>query len=273
MKLAAVLFAALAACASLHAAPVEGPARRIVSLMPSLTEDLCAIGARSRIVGVSAYSSDIGCVRGVPQVGNAASVDAESILRLHADAVVGIPPQGMLMEPVRRAGVRTVLLSDNTYDDIFTDIDRLGALTGRAPQARELIAHLRSRTAQLRRMESRGRAPRVFVVIQAQPIWTVGPGSYISTLLELAGARNAVASLPQPYAQYSAEALVRTAPDAIVATSDSELSAALARPPWNSLAAVRKGRVYILRDDAILVRPGPRYNEGLAWLIERLTLK
>jgi len=273
MKLAAVLFAALAACAQPQAAPLQGQARRIVSLMPSLTEDLCAIGARSQIVGVSAYSSDIRCVRGVPQVGNAAAVDAESILRLHADAVVGIPPQGMLMEPVRRAGVRIVLLSDNTFDDIFTDIDRLGTLTGRAQQARALIARLRTRTAQLRRSESHRSRPRVFVVIQAQPIWTVGPASYISTLLALAGARNAVESLPQPYAQYSAEALLRAAPDAIVATSDSQLPSVLARPPWNSLAAVRKRRVYIVPDDAILVRPGPRYNEGLAWLIERLTSK
>ncbi|HEV3154131.1 MAG TPA: helical backbone metal receptor [Candidatus Baltobacteraceae bacterium] len=270
--LAAAAACALGACAS--AAPTHSPhadpARRIVSLMPSLTEDLCAIGARTQIVGVSEYSQDIACARGVPSVGNAASIDAERIVRLRADAVAAIPAQRALTEPLRRAGIATSFFNDDSYADIFSDIDGLGKLSGHSGEARNLAASLKSRTAQLRGTERGKSRPRVFVVIQAQPIWTVGPASYISELLRLAGATDAVAQLPQPYAQYSAEALVRADPDVIVATSDSGLRSALANEPWRSLRAVRARRVYILRDDAILVRPGPRYNEGLAWLIERL---
>lgn len=272
-----VLFAlifplALCACAA-HPAREDsqpGPARRIVSLMPSLTEDLCAIGARRRIVGVSQYSQDIPCVRGVPVVGSAASVDAERIVGLHADLVAGIPAQRAMTEPVRRAGIRTAFFRDDSFSDIFANIRDLGAASGHPAQARALVASLQAKTRALRATEIAGGRPRVFVVIQAQPIWTVGPQSYIATLVALAGGTNAVESLPQPYAQYSAEALVRLQPDVIVATNDSGLTSALSREPWRSLRAVARRRVYVTADDAILVRPGPRYNEGLAWLIERL---
>ena len=101
------------------------------------------------------------------------------------------------------------------------------------------------------------------------PIFTVGDGSYIAHLLALAGGRNA-SGLREPYARYSAEALLAAQPDAIIADRQSGLAGVLDRPPWDALRAVRAGRVYVLDDADILERPGPRYNEGLAWLIARL---
>jgi iron complex transport system substrate-binding protein len=129
---------------------------------------------------------------------------------------------------------------------------------------------LRERTKALQATERGNRRPRVFVVLQAQPIWTVGPQSFISTLLQLAGARNAVTDLPRPYAQYTAEALIRLQPDAIVAGGDTQLESLLGREPWRSLRAVHEHHVYMLADPSTLERPGPNYNEGLSWLIERL---
>jgi iron complex transport system substrate-binding protein len=161
-------------------------------------------------------------------------------------------------------------LPDESYSDIFADIRRLGAITGDDGGAARLSARLQQRTGALQRSEHAKRRPSVFVVLQAQPIWTVGPQSYISTLLHLAGARNAVVSLPRPYAQYTAEALIRLQPDAIVTGSDTQLPSVLDREPWRSLRAVREHRVFVLADPSVLERPGPNYNEGLSWLIERL---
>ena len=271
--LAGVLFV-LALCACAHSPQQNAQrsvvARRIVSLMPSLTEDLCAIGAGRQIVGVSQYSTDIPCVKGVTAVGNFASVDAERIVRLHPDAVVGIPSQRLMTENVRRTGIPTVFFADDTFNDLFSDIAQLGSLSGRDAQARQLAESLRRRTGALRASERFRRHPSVFFVEQAQPIWTVGPQSYISELIVMAGGRNAVRSLPQAYAQYSPETLVSLQPDAIVATNDAHLDLVLDREPWRSLRAVREGHVFVLQDEAILVRPGPRYNQGLQWLIERL---
>jgi iron complex transport system substrate-binding protein len=163
-----------------------------------------------------------------------------------------------------------VFLPDDTYGDIFANIQKLGELSGHAGEAQRLVASLRERTQSLQRGERFVRRPRVFIVLQAQPIWTVGPQSYISTLLQLAGARNAVTDLPRPYAQYSAEALLRLQPDAIVAGGDTRLEWLLSREPWRSLRAVRAHRVFILNDPGMLETPGPNYNEGLSWLIEHL---
>ena len=247
------------------------PARRIVSLMPSLTEDLCAIGARTQLVGISQYSNGPGaCTAGVAVVANFTSVDAERVVQLHPDAVVGIPAQQAMTQPLRHAGIRIILLKDDSYADLFDDIAALGAISGHTEQAQDLADDLRKQSAALRASEHFKHAPRVFLVIQALPIWTAGPQSYISTLIQFAGGRNAVSSLPQAYAQYNPESLVSLQPDVIISTKNAQLQAVIGREPWRSLRAVREHRVYVLNDDAILVQPGPRYNQGLQWLVERL---
>ena len=103
----------------------------------------------------------------------------------------------------------------------------------------------------------------------SSPIYTVGDGSYIAHLIALAGGRNA-SGVGDPYARYGDEALIAARPDAIVADAQSGIRGVLASEPWRSLRAVRDGRTFVLDDADILERPGPRYNEGLAWLIARL---
>jgi iron complex transport system substrate-binding protein len=175
-----------------------------------------------------------------------------------------------MAEPLRHAGIPALFVKDDSYDDLFSDIAQLGKVSGHEDQARRLSASLRARTKQLRDREHFKRAPSVFFVEQALPLWTVGPKSYIATLIQLAGGRLATQSLPRAYAQYSTEALARLDPDAIVASGDAHVDAVLSREPWRSLRAVREHHVFILQNAALLVRPGPRYNEGLSWLIERL---
>lgn len=271
LTLSIALAAALCGCTgSPRARASASHEARIVTLMPSFAEDLCAMGAGGEIVGVSQYGASASCANAAPQVGNFASIDAEKIVALHPDVVVGIPAQRTLAAPLTRAGIATAFLRDESYADIFTDVRQLGALSGKRAQAARLVAAMRKRTRALQASEHFSRRPSVFVVLQAQPIWTVGPQSYISTLLQLAGGRNAVTRLPRPYAQYSAEALIRLQPDAIVTGSDTQLRALLAREPWRSLRAVRENHVFVIPDPGLLERPGPHYNEGLSWLIERL---
>jgi iron complex transport system substrate-binding protein len=263
------LLAALSAC-STTAQPARHAtgAPRIVTLMPVFAQDLCALGAGAQLAGVSQYSEDARCARGLPQVNDFASVDTEKIISLHPDFVVAIPAQRTLTVALARAGVRVVYLPDDSFHDIFSNVYALGRLSRHDPSS--LVARLRERTRALQASEHFTKRMRVFVALQAQPIWTVGPQSYISTLLQLAGARNAVTALPRAYAQYSAEALIRLQPDAIVTSSDTHLADLFGREPWRSLRAVRDGHVFVLGDASLLETPGPSYNEGLAWLIERL---
>jgi len=250
-------------------------ALRIVTLVPSFAEDVCAIGACGQLVGVSKFSGDVPGASAKAVVGDFTNVDSERIIALHPDIVAGIPSQMRLVAPLQRAGIRVVFIPDDSYDDIFTGLQTLGRLTGHAAQARAEISALKSETARLHAtVARRAYRPSVFFAIGIEPIWTVGPSSYIGRLIELAGGRDAAADLPSPWGEYSDEALIRAQPDAIVAGHDTNLTSVEAQEPWRSLRAVREGHVFAISDPRIenaLFRPGPHYNEGLRWLIERLS--
>jgi iron complex transport system substrate-binding protein len=264
----AVAFAMLA----LLAASPGLPNPRIVALVPSLAEDAFAVGAN--VVAVSKFTDDSPQARGLPVVADFQSVDVETIVRLHPDAVVGIPSQARLTQPLERAGIRVVLVPDDTYDDIFRDLRTVGNVSQRSAQAERVIADLQRETAQLRAKAPRTNHPSVFFALGTGPIWTVGPHSYLATLIEMAGGRNASNDLATPWGEYSEEALLRAQPDAIIAGHETNLRSVIDREPWRSLHAVRDGNVFTISDQRILnalYRPGPRYNEGLRWLIERLS--
>jgi len=244
------------------------PVNRVVSLVPSMTEDLFAVGAGDKVVGVSTFTDYPPQAKRLPVVATFASIATERIVALHPDLAIGIDAQDRLAGDLRRAHVQVLLLRDDGYDDIFSNLIQIGAATGHTGDAFALVKHLRARTQELvRSVKPRARKPAVFVVLGNVPVYTVGHGSYIEHLIELAGGRNAAGDVRAPYARYSAEALVARQPDLLIVDPDIHLNEALSRPPWNALRAVKQHRVYTLPDAAILERPGPRYNEGLAWLI------
>jgi iron complex transport system substrate-binding protein len=263
-----VVFALFALCCSIASARPPEPTR-IVSLIPSLTEDLFAIGAGPNVVAVSAYTDYPPAAAKLPVVASFTSIDAEKIVRLHPDVVVGIPAQARLVADLARTGVRVELIGDETYDQLFTALARVGEISGREREARALAVRLRARTAELTRALPSDR-PSVFVVLETNPIVTTGDTSYIAHLIGLAGGVNAAGDLSEAYPRFSSEALLARAPDVLVADTLGGLPAVLDSPPWNALRAVREHRVYILHDADILERPGPRYNDGLAWLIDHI---
>lgn len=250
---------------------VTGPVNRVVSLVPSVTEDLFAVGAGSEVVGVSVFNDYPPAAKRLPQVATFASVSTERIVALHPDVVVGIVAQARLVGDLRRAKVPTLLLHDDGYDDIFHNLLELGTVTGHAADAVAFVQRLHARTAAITAtVKRRARKPSVFMVLGTAPIFTVGRGSYIDTLIGMAGGRNAASDVAQPYARYSAEALLARQPDVLIADPDIHLDSVLGQAPWNALRAVREHHVYVLPDAAILERPGPRYNDGLAWLVATL---
>jgi len=122
----------VAATLLLGAAP-SGP--RIVTLIPSLAEDAFAVGAN--VIAVSKFTDDMTQAKGLPIIADFQSVDSEAIIRLHPDVVVGIPSQARLVEPLRRARIRVELIPDDTFDDIFLDISKLGELSNHLAQERQ----------------------------------------------------------------------------------------------------------------------------------------
>jgi iron complex transport system substrate-binding protein len=247
-----------------------GGARRIVTLVPSFADDVYAIGAGSQLVGVSSFT-DAPQAKGLPRVADASNVDAEAIVALRPSVVIGIPAQARLTAALTHARVRVVLLADDSFASIFDNLETIGALSGHSVEAKRTIARLRRETAALHaRTAGYVRRPSVFIVLGSGPIWTAGADSYITTLIALAGGTNAAGDLHAAYAQYSAEALLRRQPDVLVADAALHLDAMTDREPWRSLRAVRLGHVYPVDPD-LIERPGPSYNDGVRWLIDRLT--
>lgn len=267
----AALLAAFVGCARQRAqAPNVYAAEqheRIVSLAPSLTEDLFAIGAGGQVVGSSAYSDYPPAARKLPVVDAAGWIDLEKILALHPDFVVGLPSDAARTRNLSRAKVPSFLISNEGYDDIFPGLDELGVLTGRIDATQKLEVRVRARIAALKKQASSfERHPRVFVVLGTSPIDTVGRGSYLDTLLAMAGARNVVRST-LGYPSYSPEQLLADQPDALILAENVKLAPLLSRPPWSELRAVRGGHVYRVPPNLGLQVPGPRVADGLAWLV------
>ncbi len=263
--------ASLVALICLVACATRAPLQRqggIVTLVPSFADDAYAIGAGARLAAVSAYTDDPRA-KELPRVADAQTVDVETIVTLRPRVVVGIPAQARSVQPLRRAGLRVVLLPDDAYDSIFSDITTIGALAGRRAQAAAVVRRLRAETAALeRRTTSYRRRPSVFVVLSSAPIWTAGSSSYIAALIARAGGSDA-ATMSAAYGEYSAEALLAQQPDVIVADRSAQLPSLLTREPWRSLRAVGRHRVYEIDSD-LLERPGPRYNDAIRWFIDRL---
>ena len=280
--LAAVALACAPACgpSSSPSAPATGEAHRVVSLAPAFTETLIALGATDRVVGIGKYDPDVPGRADVPRLGDAMSVDLESLTALQPDLVlVNATILADRLAPVA-ARIRVVVLPTDRLDDALRAVDEIARMTGRAEAGVRLRAGIdkslqeaRSRAAA--RREEGKRSPRVLVVVQRRPYYTAGAGSFVDDLLRAVGAENVFGDVAQPWPTVSEESIVAGAPDVILDASvgdvDTEEGRAALRRDWDRLStipAVRTGRVLVIREDAIF-RAGPRIPEALATL-ERL---
>jgi iron complex transport system substrate-binding protein len=246
---------------------------RIVSLAPSNTEILFAIGAGDLLVGRDDFSDYPPAALDVPSIGSLyPSVNAEVIVDLEPDLVLaaGITNPADV-ELLANLGLTVYATSFAVnLDDIYADILALGTLTGRDAQAAAVVADMQARvTAITGQSASITERPLVFYEIDAtEPSrpWTAGPDTFVDQLISMAGGENAGNIASDQYAQLSLEQLVAQDPDIIVlgsATYGGQTPALVAqRAGWDGLSAVRSGTVHAF-DDNLVTRPGPRIVEGL----------
>ena len=252
---------------------LAAPAQRIVSLAPSNTEILFAIGAGDQLVGRDEFSDFPPEALEAPSIGSLyPQVNAEAVVELEPDLVLaaGITNPDDV-EALAGLGLTVYATSvAANLDDIYHDILAVGTLTGQTDEAETLVADLRARVeAVSARTAGLAERPRVFYEIDAtDPAspWTAGPGSFIDQLLTLAGGTNVGNVGADLYYQISLEELVNQDPDVIVLGSSTyggqtpELLAQ--RAGWENLTAVKNRAVYTF-DDNLVSRPGPRVIDGL----------
>jgi len=248
-------------------------AQRIVSLAPSITETLFAVGAGGRVVGVTDFCNYPPAARRVPHVGGMTNPTIETIIRLKPDLVV-LSMEGNVRDDFRRLtslGIPVFVTNPRTLEDIYRSIVQIGQLTGMTDSAARVVEHLRGREQAAR--AGTGKTPaRALMVVSIQPLIVAGRNTFIHELLDAAGAVNLAAYATGNYPAYSRETLIANNPDVIFVTSDVLADVAdLPRmfPEWRIVSAVRHNRVFRVDAD-MMTRPGPRAIDALATLVHLL---
>jgi len=246
---------------------LSSPPRRIVSLVPSVTEIVYALGGEDRLVGVTDFCDYPAAARQKRSVGGMVAPSLEVMVALRPDLVVATTG-GNSDETFRhlaRLGIPTYAIEVNHFTEMMDLIGRVGDLTGRQQAAGPLVATLEARIAFIRRAVAPFAAPRVLYVLWPEPLIVPGRESLITELIDAAGGRSVTADEPQGYPRFSLEAAVARAPEVIVLAQHGPGTKALPMDPWQRLAslpAIKSGRVHAV-DGALMHRYGPRVVEGL----------
>ena len=241
--------------------------QRIVSLLPALTESVCALGHCARLVGVDRYSNHPASVRQLPQLGGGIEPHIEAIVRLRPDVVL-VAGSSRAVGRLEALGLRVFALEPKTHADVKSMLLKLEQLLGPASppgppglSAAQLWADIDSGVAAAAQsLPAKARAVTVFFEVGRGP-YAAGESSFIGETLTRLGARNTVAKALGPFPLLNPEFVVRANPDVLMFSSAAP---AAPYPGWSAMPAVRANR--ICRFDAgqadIVVRPGPRMAEG-----------
>jgi iron complex transport system substrate-binding protein len=249
---------------------IESEPQRIVSLSPSNTEIVCALGACDRVVGVTDADDYPPEIAEVTDVVVATQVDTEAVVAAEPDLVLAagneLTPSTVIAQ-LNDLGLTVVTLYPETLDEVYADIELVGEAIGATAAASDVVADMGARAADVRSAVSDANSPRTFyeVGVFEGTIYTAGDGSFVADLIELAGGEPVTGDAT---GSIGLETLVAADPELIVlgdATYDPTLTpdAVADRPGWAEMTAVREGRVIAFADDLILTRPGPRVVDGL----------
>jgi iron complex transport system substrate-binding protein len=232
------------------------PPRRIVSLNPATTEILFAIGAGPRLVGRSQYDDFLKAARPVPDLGPALRPNVEAILGTHPDLVIlyGSAENAPSAERLRQAGVPVVGLRFDRIEEFERDARLLGRLTGDSARAAMLVDTIASTLARVRAATSGLPRPTVFMHAWERPLIAIGGGSFLTQLLDIAGARNIYEDVHEPSAVVTIEDVIHRNPD-FVLVSPAAAPTLRSSERWQALPAVRAGRVLVY-DTLLVGRPG-----------------
>lgn len=237
----------------------------VVSLVPSVTETVFALGAGDRLAGTTNQCDYPEAARRTFKVGDFAAPDVERIVALGPGLVfVTLPLHATVVEKLRELGIRTYASQPGDVAEVLAEIESVGVLLGRAEQGRLLASSL---AAQLESLPVWPDTPGVYVEISAAPLMTVGGRAFVADIVRRAGGRNVFDDATAEYPLVTPEEVAARNPDVILILHPGTGRAEVAqRVGWQGVAAVRNGRVYDDIDDDLLLRPGPRAVEGVRML-------
>lgn len=247
---------------------LEKEPKRLVSLSPSNTEILFALGLGDRVVGVTEWCDYPPEAKTKPKIGDLRG-NLEKILAAQPDLVVASASLNRdMVERLRQMGIKVLAVEPQRIEQVYKAILLVGRATNSLDRAEALVAELKSRIeAVQKRLADVPQAKRARVFIEVDyPLYTAGPGSYVDDLVRLAGGRNVVTDL-RFYGPYSEEKVIDLDPEVILAVDYYYLPPEKKiekRPGWQAIKAVKEGRIITDADLADAVnRPGPRAAQAV----------
>ncbi len=248
---------------------IEAEPVRIISMLPSHTETLCALEVCNKLVGVDDFSNYPEEVNGLPKLGGGLTgyqggPDVEAIVALEPDLVL-VSEYGELAQLLEQAGLTVYAGSPTTYEDTFTYFDIIGEITNREIEAALLADNVQKEIEGIASLVASAEPVSVYYEIDATP-YSIGPNSFIGVLLAKAGGQTIVTAEQGDFPQLDPEFIISSDPEAIIlsdAPSGESIETLQARPGWENLQAITSNKVFAItkEQDDLINRPGPRIAE------------
>ena len=244
---------------------INGTPQRIISLAPSNTEILFALGLGDQVVGVTMYCDYPPEALDKEKVGDYYGPDIEKIIALQPDLILGTDFHRFdLIPALEQQGFAVFAVAPQTLDDVLASIQKIGEITGKEAEASQLVYGMRNKIqameGQTKELEQK---PTVLYMTWHDPMWTVGRNTWIDDLIKIAGGVNIFSDNFEGGAMVHIEWVILQNPEVIV-TSEWSYDWALNATELASTDASQTGRIYTFDDD-LAQRPGPRLVQGLDW--------
>lgn len=243
---------------------------RIVSLAPSNTEILFALGLGDKVVGVTRYCDFPAEARKKPQIGGFSDPNLEKILACRPDLVLATEKHQEMIAALEKQGIDVLVVSPKRVASVLENIKMVGKATDAGAAADTVVSDLQKRidavTAKVQSVPA-NRRPKVFYELWHEPLMTAGPGTFIDDLIKLAGGVNVAAGAGKGYPEYSLEMLLAENPDVLINSyghgkGNPAKEDIKTRKGWGALNCVKNDRIYTVNAD-LVNRSGPRIVEGL----------
>lgn len=247
-----------------RAVNISSNPQRIISLAPNITEILFYLNLDNKVVAVTDFCNYPEGAKKKPGVGLLLSPDIEKIVSLKPDLVFATAEGNRedIVSNLQRFNINVYVLNPHSMEDILGEILHIGNITGQDGTARDKVKNLTNRIDAVKKKVASSRRVRVLYLVSHEPMISVGPGSFIHDIIEIAGGKNIFSQSLIRYPQVNMEEILSKDPEVIIAPPDVAESIRLWEKRWGDISAVRNKRVYSIETD-IISRPGPRIVDGM----------
>ncbi|NJE61023.1 ABC transporter substrate-binding protein [Thermococcus sp. 21S7] len=250
---------------------IEGEPERIVSLAPSITESLFYIGAGDKVVGVTDYEDFPPAVENITRIGGYGKyANLEAIASLQPDLILADGFSKDILDSLEKIAP-VIIVDPKNITDIYNAIELLGRVTNREEGAKSVVAGMKAKVSYVSAMVAgKPKVETFFILSYYNGYWTAGAGTFVDDLINLAGGENIFGDV-SGWGAASEEQIIARNPEVIIISPNAGIKPEdLCSGPLSEVDAVKNGHVYVLSDENLVVRPGPRIVHGLEEIAEYL---